>query len=58
MEIAEALPPVEEPSGADLGLVFAKLGFLVVLSAALVYFLGFGTLFAVGLVGWYLFWPR
>ena len=46
----------EAPSGADLGVNLAKIGLLVVLSLVLVYALGFGAMFAVGLVGWYLFW--
>ena len=46
---------VEAPGTADIAPVLGKLALLVVLSLALVFFLGFGAMFAVGLVGWYLF---
>jgi len=39
-------------------IIAAKIVFLVVLSLFLVLFLGFGWLFAVVLVGWYLFWGK
>lgn len=50
--------PLEAPKTADIGPVLGKIALLIVLSLGLVFFLGFGTLFAVGLVGWYLFWVR
>ena len=46
---------VEAPGTAHILPVIGKLALLVVLSLALVFFLGFGAMFAVGLVGWYLF---
>ena len=46
---------VEAPGTAYILPVIGKLALLVVLSLALVFFLGFGAMFAVGLVGWYLF---
>ena len=50
--------PLEAPKTADIFPTLGKLALLVVLSFGLVFFLGFGSLFAVGLVGWYLFSVR
>ncbi len=38
--------------------VMLKFGLLILLTIPLVWFGGFGFLFAVALVAWYLFWPR
>jgi hypothetical protein len=58
MELADEPIPQRQRQDGWLGLVIAKLALLVVLSAGLVWFAGYGMLFATGLVGWYLFWPR
>jgi len=58
MELAEQEELASSVATGSMKIVAAKIVFLVVLSLFLVLFLGFGWLFAVVLVGWYLFWPR
>lgn len=58
MELADEQAPQHKRQDNWLALVAAKLGILAVTSVVLVYFFGFGLLFAPALVGWYLFWPR
>jgi hypothetical protein len=53
-EMEQLTPP---RTGTSLKMVFAKLALLLVLTLPIV-FVGYSFLFAVALVGWYLFWPR
>ena len=53
-EQEQLAPPV---TGTSLGIVFAKIGLMIVLSIPLI-FVGWGFLPALAVVGWYLFWPR
>ena len=57
MEQAEMEQLTPPRTGTSLTMVFAKLALLMVLAVPLV-FLGYSFLFALVLVGWYLFWPR
>ncbi|MBN1909190.1 MAG: hypothetical protein JW818_05575 [Pirellulales bacterium] len=41
-----------------LALMIVKIALVAVLSVGLVWFGGFGWIFAVVLVAWFLFWPR
>ena len=52
--------PIPERKCEDgwLGTVALKMVLLIVLSVPLVWIGGFGWLFAIALVAWYLFWPR
>ena len=56
--VEQAEIPHRKQKDGWLGLVALKLVGLVVLSVPLVYIGGFGWLLAVGLVAWFLFWPR
>ena len=57
-EQAEQRELAQSPVVGQLGVMLLKVAILVPVSVALVIFLGYGWLFAVALVGWYLFWPR
>jgi hypothetical protein len=57
MEQAELERVAPPQTGTSLKMVFAKLALLIVLAIPLL-FLGYSFIFAVALVGWYLFWPR
>ncbi|MEE9603373.1 MAG: hypothetical protein V3V75_08720 [Thermoguttaceae bacterium] len=57
MEQAEPEQLTPPKTGTSLTMVFAKLALLMVLAVPLVC-LGYSFLFALILVGWYLFWPR
>jgi hypothetical protein len=58
MELAaDEEQPYERQSGA-VGIIIAKIALLVVLSVGMVIFLGYGWLFSVVLIGWFLFATR
>jgi len=58
MEMTDGLDIAKPEQSASLGMVFAKIALVIALAVPLIWFGGFEWLFAVGLVTWYLFWPR
>ena len=58
MEAADEPVPQRKRQDNWLAVVVTKITLLIVLSAGLVFFLGWGFLAAPALVAWYLFWPR
>ncbi len=58
MEQADQPLPSHKRQDNWAATVMLKFGLLILLTIPLVWFGGFGVLFAVALVAWYLFWPR
>ena len=58
MEMTDRPEATEPKQSATLGTVFVKIALVIALAVPLVWLGGFGWLFAIGLVTWYLFWPR